>query len=99
MPRSSLAPPALSASLPLHSHNSCRTNVPLLHTYLRIHNQADSIITLLTDDYVLSRNVNQRKGGLTSLAAAAVGLGPRLTHYLFQFVAAIMACFDDSDRY
>ena len=68
------------------------------------------LISLLSNDFVRSRNPNQRKGGLTALAGVALGLStnsatnPENSNYLITdrdyislLVPTILASFDDKD--
>lgn len=56
-----------------------------------------SIITKLAEDYALSPQANQRKGGLLCLAAAAVGLGDAGAAHLHSIVPPVLDSFTDQD--
>ena len=55
------------------------------------------VISTLTKDFVESKNVNHRKGGLIGLAACAIGLSADLDRYLSVIVIPILRSFDDGE--
>jgi hypothetical protein len=59
--------------------------------------RVDNVIDLLSNEFVNSKSVTQRKGGLTALAGAALGLMHRLPDYLSHLVTPIVLSFTDED--
>jgi len=55
------------------------------------------VIRRLANDFILSSNSNQRKGGLIGLAAVSIGLGSEVEHYLDMLLPPILKCFDDPE--
>jgi vacuole morphology and inheritance protein 14 len=51
----------------------------------------------LIQEYALSPNPNNRKGGLISLASAAIGLGASTSEYLDLLVPAVIKSFSDPE--
>ncbi|KAJ3053903.1 hypothetical protein HK097_003141, partial [Rhizophlyctis rosea] len=56
-----------------------------------------AILRALVDDFAYSVVPNSRNGGLISLAAAAIALGPSVTEHLESIVPPILSCFSDQD--
>ncbi|KAJ3278003.1 hypothetical protein HK104_002750 [Borealophlyctis nickersoniae] len=61
------------------------------------HKRVSSILRALIDDFAYSVVPNSRNGGLISLAAAAIALGPAVTDHLEAIVPPILSCFSDQD--
>ncbi|KAG4085617.1 ARM repeat-containing protein [Neocallimastix lanati (nom. inval.)] len=55
------------------------------------------IIKTLNNDFAYSIVPNSRNGGLISLAAAAIALGPNVDKYLEDIVPPVLSCFSDQD--
>ena len=56
------------------------------------------IVEVLAVDFVTSRSVNNRKGGLGGLTSAALALGKAHIHeHLDIFIPTILSCFSDAD--
>ncbi|ORX63249.1 ARM repeat-containing protein [Anaeromyces robustus] len=55
------------------------------------------IIKTLNNDFAYSIVPNSRNGGLISLAAAAIALGPNVDKYLEDIVPPVLSCFTDQD--
>jgi len=55
------------------------------------------IIKTLNNDFAYSIVPNSRNGGLISLAAAAIALGPHVDKYLEDIVPPVLSCFADQD--
>ncbi|KAJ3038306.1 hypothetical protein HDV00_000817 [Rhizophlyctis rosea] len=61
------------------------------------HKRVAAILNALIDDFAYSVVPNSRNGGLISLAAAAIALGPLVTEHLESIVPPILSCFADQD--
>ncbi|KAI9252337.1 vacuolar protein 14 C-terminal Fig4p binding-domain-containing protein [Phascolomyces articulosus] len=61
------------------------------------HEQVIGIIQELVNDFVYSDSSNAQCGGLISLAATAIALGPRVAEYLDIVVPPILACFNSKE--
>jgi vacuole morphology and inheritance protein 14 len=57
----------------------------------------DEVIKLLSVEFVGSKNLNHRKGGLIGLAAAALGLLGNINNYLHLLLPPVIACASDAD--
>ncbi|ORX61070.1 hypothetical protein BCR36DRAFT_579132 [Piromyces finnis] len=71
----------------------------IIRDYLQ-ENDFDSIkqiIKTLNNDFAYSIVPNSRNGGLISLAAAAIALGPHVDKYLEDIVPPVLSCFIDQD--
>lgn len=55
------------------------------------------LLAFLADDFISSRNIYHRKGGLAALAAAARALSSNLDRYLPTIILPILRCFEDSE--
>ena len=55
------------------------------------------LLTFLAEDFIASRNIYHRKGGLAALAAAARALSNNLDKYLHTIIIPILRCFEDSE--
>lgn len=55
------------------------------------------VINLLTQEFVRSRNVHHRKGGLIGIAATAIGLSSEIDKYLHLLIPPVIECFDDPE--
>ena len=51
----------------------------------------------MSNNYVLSQNQNNKKGGLIGLAACAIALGKEAQKYRGDLVPSVLACFSDPD--
>lgn len=58
----------------------------------------NSVINLLTRDYVYSPNANHAKGGLIGLAAVTIGLTANAARYLEQIVPPVLKALRNKDR-
>ncbi|XP_065323347.1 protein VAC14 homolog isoform X2 [Gordionus sp. m RMFG-2023] len=58
----------------------------------------NNVIQTLNNDFIMSHNVNARKGGCISLAATAIGLEKFVTGYVSSLVNPVVSCFYDSDN-
>mmetsp|Transcript_24960 Transcript_24960/g.36819 ORF Transcript_24960/g.36819 Transcript_24960/m.36819 type:complete len:706 (-) Transcript_24960:121-2238(-) len=56
-----------------------------------------SVINLLAQEFVRSRNANHRKGGLIGIAACAIGFMPDIQRYLHLLLPPVLECFDDQE--
>lgn len=56
-----------------------------------------NIINILAQEFVRSRNVHQRKGGLIGLAACAIGFMTDIQRYLHLLLPPVIECFDDQE--
>lgn len=61
------------------------------------HDKIVPIFSQLEKDFLLSKNLNYRKGGLIGLAAASIGLGGDIISYLPYLVKPVLNCFEDPD--
>lgn len=57
----------------------------------------NQVLNLLAKDFIRSRNVHHRKGGLIGLAAAAIGLSNEIENYLNILILSVLECFDDAE--
>jgi hypothetical protein len=55
------------------------------------------IIAILGKDFACSTNADHRKGGLTGLAASAIGLAHETQTYLVYIIHPVLHCFDDPE--
>ena len=55
------------------------------------------VINLLSSDFVHSKNVHHRKGGLIGLASSAIGLINNIEEYLYALIVPVLDCFDDAE--
>ena len=61
------------------------------------HVRIAQILEVLVTDFAYSIVPNSRNGGLISLAAVAIALGPTVQLHLDSIVPPILACFVDQD--
>lgn len=61
------------------------------------HQEISRIVKFLSNNYVLSQNQNNKKGGLIGLAACAIALGKEAQKYRSDLVPSVLACFSDPD--
>ncbi|KAM7539493.1 hypothetical protein Aperf_G00000053630 [Anoplocephala perfoliata] len=59
--------------------------------------EIERILQILGQDFIVSPNVNVRKGGLFGLASVAIGLGQHCSLYADQLIAPIFQALRDSD--
>lgn len=71
----------------------------IVRDYLNIGNHTDisRVVKFLSNNYVLSQNQNNKKGGLIGLAACAIALGKEAQKYRSDLVPSVLACFSDPD--
>ncbi|KAK2708677.1 protein VAC14 homolog [Artemia franciscana] len=55
------------------------------------------LIKVLSEEFVISQNPNNKKGGLIGLAATAIGLGKDTSYYVNDLVNPVISCFVDPD--
>jgi vacuole morphology and inheritance protein 14 len=61
------------------------------------HQEIGKIVKYLSNNYVLSQNQNNKKGGLIGLAAVGIALGKEAQKYRSDLVPSVLACFSDPD--
>ncbi|VDO03969.1 unnamed protein product [Rodentolepis nana] len=59
--------------------------------------EIEKILQILGQDFIVSPNVNVRKGGLFGLASVAIGLGPTCSLYSDALIAPIFQALRDND--
>ncbi|KAI8883222.1 ARM repeat-containing protein [Backusella circina FSU 941] len=59
--------------------------------------RVNEIIESLIQDFIYSNNPNARNGGIISIAACAIALGPAVGSYLGKMVPPILSCFNHPD--
>jgi hypothetical protein len=61
------------------------------------HQRIESLIQVLTSEFIYSIVPNSRNGGLIGIAACAIALGPQIHLHLTSLVPPILSCFQDHD--
>lgn len=71
----------------------------IIRDYLASNNTIEitKIVKFLSNNYVLSQNQNNKKGGLIGLAASAIALGKEAHKYRSDLIPCVLACFSDPD--
>ncbi|KAI8811897.1 putative vacuole-associated enzyme activator complex component [Cladochytrium replicatum] len=64
-----------------------------------IYTRIRQIISVLVNDFTFSAVANAKNGGLISLAATAIALGPEIGAYIDDIVPPILSCFADPDSH
>jgi vacuole morphology and inheritance protein 14 len=59
--------------------------------------EISKIVKFLSNNYVLSQNQNNKKGGLIGLAASAIALGKEAHKHRSDLIPCVLACFSDPD--
>ncbi|KAI8811445.1 vacuolar protein 14 C-terminal Fig4p binding-domain-containing protein [Cladochytrium replicatum] len=64
-----------------------------------IYTRIRQVIAILVNDFTFSAVANAKNGGLISLAASAIALGPEIGAYVDDIVPPILSCFADPDSH